>query len=204
MFKTFLLTLLVVSFASWVAGQDKRVEVFGGFSYSTIDDHRSSQPIDHVGSLDGFNIAATGFVTKRFGITGDFSAGFHSGTEPVDIGTLRFSSKTFTYLAGPHYRFMTSSRWTPFVHALAGVANARFSYRLTPNGSTSPNPKVSQSATDFSLALGGGLDLRANKHISVRLFQIDYAPVFAKDRPQFGAFGARFDNVRFSIGVVFR
>jgi len=204
MYKISLITVLVVSLASWVAAQDSRVEIFGGYSYLTIDDHKSGHPIDHVGALDGFNIAATGFVTKRFGITGDFSAGFHSGTESLTVGSLRFKSKNFTYLAGPLYRFTSSHRATPFVHLLAGVSNNRFSFLLTPTTPTTPSSKVSQSAPDFTLAFGGGLDVRASKHISVRAFQIDYAPVFTREQPQLGAVTTRFDNVRFSIGVVFR
>src|SRR5215204_5845417 len=120
MYRSFLLFSLVVSLTALVAAQDKdkRFEVFAEYSYMTIDDHKSNNPIDHVGSLDGFNVAVTGFVTKRFGITGDFSAGFRSGTEAVTVGTLDYKSKNFSFYAGPHYRFSNSTRITPFVHAL--------------------------------------------------------------------------------------
>lgn len=203
MYRSFLLSLLVVSLTALVAAQDndKRFEVFGGYSYMTIDDHRSNNPIDHVGSLDGFNVAGTFFVTKRFGITGDFSAGFRSGTEVVTAGTLDHKSRNYSFYAGPHYRFSNSTRVTPFVHALMGASNNRFSYLLT-SGTTLT--KVSQYTTDFAMALGGGLDVRVHKRISLRLFQIDYNPVFASAEPSLGTTANfRFDNVRFSTGIVF-
>src|SRR5262249_37200207 len=133
MYRSFLLFFLVVSLTALVAAQnkDKRVEVFAGYSYLTIDDHKSNNPIDHVGNLDGFNVAVTGFVTKRFGITGDFSAGFQSGTTAVAGGSLRFKSKNYSFYVGPHYRFSNSTRLTPFVHALVGASNNRFSYLFT-------------------------------------------------------------------------
>jgi opacity protein-like surface antigen len=203
MYRSFLLFFLVVSFPALVAaqGQDKRIEVFAGYSYLTIDDHKSNNPIDHVGSLDGFNGAVTGFVTKRFGITGDFSAGFRSGTTAVTAGTLDYRSKNFSLYAGPHYRFTNGTRVTPYVHALAGLSNNRFSYLLT-SGTTLT--KVSQVTTDFAMALGGGLDVRVHKRVSIRLFQIDYNPVFAGAEPSLGMnTNVRFDNFRFSTGIVF-
>jgi len=204
MYRSFLLFSLVVSLTVLVAAQDKdkRFEVFAGYSYMRIDDHRSNNPIDHVGSLNGFEVAVTGFVTKRFGITGDFSTGFAGGTEAVTGGSLRFSSSNFSFYAGPHYRFTNTSRITPFVHALVGASNNRFNYDFTPT--TGGLAHVSQSSTDFAMALGGGLDVRVYKRISVRLFQIDYNPVFSPANPQLGAnTSVRFDNVRFSSGIVF-
>ena len=204
MYRSFLLFSLVVSLTVLVAAQDKdkRFEVFAGYSYMRIDDHKSNNPIDHVGSLNGFEVAVTGFVTKRFGITGDFSTGFAGGTEAVTGGSLRFSSSNFSFYAGPHYRFTNTSRVTPFVHALVGASNNRFNYDFTPT--TGGLAHVSQSSTDFAMALGGGLDVRVHKRVKIRLFQIDYNPVFAGSRPEFGPdTGVRFDDIRFSTGIVF-
>jgi opacity protein-like surface antigen len=206
MYRSFLLFFLVVSLTVLVAAQDedKRVEVFAGYSYMTIDDHKSNNPIDHVGNLDGFNVAVTGFVSKRLGITADFSAGFNSGTQAVTGGSLRYKSRNYSFYVGPHYRFSNTTRVTPFVHALVGVSVNRFSYLLTPNSTTAATSSVSQSAPDFAMALGGGLDVRVHKRVSIRLFQIDYNPVFASNRPQFGTnTNVRFDNIRFSSGIVF-
>ena len=195
MYRSFLLFSLVVSLTVLVAAQDKdkRFEVFAGYSYMRIDDHKSNNPIDHVGSLNGFEVAVTGFITKRFGITGDFSTGFAGGTEAVTGGSLRFSSSNFSFYAGPHYRFTNSSRVTPFVHALAGASNNRFNYDFTPT--TGGLAHVSQSSTDFAMALGGGLDVRVHKRVKIRLFQIDYNPSWLFDQTQ--------HNFRIGVGIVF-
>lgn len=206
MYRIILLAVLVVSLKALVAGQndDKRLEVFGGYSYMTVDDHGSGNPIDHVGSLDGFNVAVTGFLSKRFGITGDFSAGFRSGTEGVNDGSLRYKSRNYSFYVGPHYRFSNSTRVTPYLHALVGASHNRFAYVFTAASTTTGPASVSQNSTDFAMALGGGLDVRVHKRIAIRLFQIDYNPVFANTRPEFGTnTNFRFDNIRFSTGIVF-
>ena len=47
--------------------------------------------------------------------------------------------------------------------------------------------------TAFAMALGAGLDIRANDRIDIRPIQVDYLPVFFDNR--------REDGVRFSAGV---
>ena len=64
------------------------------------------------------------------------------------------------------------------------------------------------------MAVGGGLDVRLSDRVSLRVIQIDYAPVFLRDRSisvlgQAGAVqtftleGQRQDNICFSFGIVF-
>jgi opacity protein-like surface antigen len=210
MYKIPVLLLLVVWLSPLVVAQDenkdkRRVEFFGGYSYLVTDPKESGDPIDHQDNLDGFNVAATYYIRKRFGITGDFSAHFAKTTYDVTGGTISFNSKSFNFFVGPQYKFTNKTRLTPFVHALAGISNNRFSYRAIVTGATTPAAEASLSITDFALAIGGGLDVRVNKRVSIRAFQIDYSPVFVQSRPQFGIDGnRRFDNVRFSIGIVFK
>ena len=87
-----------------------------------------------------------------------------------------------------------STRFTPFGYVLGGAAHtsARFS---TPGPPTFALLKKGDNG--FALALGGGLDIRATKRISIR-GSIDYNPVFIQD----SVTGTR-DFVRFSLGVLF-
>lgn len=210
MYKFSLLLLLVVLLSNSVAAQDenkdkRRFEFFGGYSFLGTATEESGNPIIRFGGLDGFNIAVTGNITRRIGITGDFSALFRRQTVNVTGGNVRFKSTSFSYLAGPQFKFINKTRVTPFVRALAGVSNNHFSYRATATGATTPAAEASLNITDFALAVGGGLDVRVNKHIAVRAFQIDYNPVFVQNRPEIGFnSGRRFDNLRFSIGIVFK
>jgi opacity protein-like surface antigen len=209
MYKIPLLLLLVVCLSSIVAAQnqnkdERRVEFFGGYSFLTTDAEESSEPIARFDNLDGFNVAVTYNITKRFGITGDFSAHFRKNTENVTGGTISFKASSYNYLVGPQYKFTNKTRFTPFVRALAGASNNHFSFQATPNGTTTPVFDANLNLTDFALAFGGGLDVRVNKRVSIRAFQLDYNPVFVRSRPELGVDARRFDNFRFSIGVVFK
>lgn len=206
MYKLSLLLALIGLFPTLAAGQDKdRFEFFAGYSYLMTDVDESDEPLDRFDNLDGFNFAAAGYITKRLGIVGDFSAHFRNRTEDVSGGVIRFKARSFHYLAGPQFRFRKKTRVTPFVRVLAGVANNRFSYQATPTGAATPAVSVSVKVTDFSLAVGGGLDVRISDRFSIRAFQLDYNPDFVRSRPELGIDGSRrLDNVRFSIGVIFK
>lgn len=205
MYKLSVLLLLVVGLSSLVAAQDKdrRWELFTGYSYLMTDTAPEGPPIDQFNNLDGVNLAATRYLSKRFGITVDFSAHYRKNDAVATGGTVHFRSTSLSYLAGPHYRFSNRTRVTPFVHAMAGVSNSRFTFQGITTGSTTPAIDFGLNITDFSMAIGGGLDVRVHKRISIRAFQLDYTPVFIRDRPALGIDGRRFDNARFSIGVVF-
>jgi hypothetical protein len=64
------------------------------------------------------------------------------------------------------------------------------------------------------MSVGGGVDVSVNDRFKVRLFQLDYSPIFLGDRGlsvlgQTGVIqnvqldGQRQDNVRISFGVIF-
>jgi opacity protein-like surface antigen len=206
--KNALLLLLVVSLSSVVVAQnnqsDRRAEFYVGFSELFTDHGQSGTPLDRFSGLLGVDISGTGYISKRFGITGDFSAHFRSHDENVaGGGPIHFKTSNYNFLVGPKFRFTNSTRVTPFLNALAGVSNNRF--KATGNvaaGGSSPI-LTPINVTDFAMALGGGLDIRVHKRISIRVFQIDYMPVFMRDRPITGFDGRRFDNFRFSTGIVF-
>ena len=150
-------------------------------------------------TLNGFNVSATGYLTKNFGLTGDFSG--HFKTEKVSdfpSGNIENHIRVFNVLGGPQYRFR-GSRVTPFVRALAGVANTRAKLEV-PSLSTSETA----SSTDFALAIGGGFDVRVSERVEVRVFQVDYNPIFLSSGNELGFGNKRADNVRFSFGVVIK
>jgi hypothetical protein len=81
----------------------------------------------------------------------------------------------YTYTFGPVISLRTD-HFTPFAHALFG--GARFG-----------------TANAFCVALGGGLDVRVNDRVAVRLFQADWL--------SFSERGVTFNrNGRISTGVV--
>lgn len=145
-------------------------------------------------------MSVTGYLAKGFGITGDFSAHFkrHNIPDPLG-GTITTDIRVVNLIAGPQYKFRNKSRVTPFARTLAGVA-------FTSSKDTIPslNATGTSSSTDFAMMLGGGIDVRVNKHFDVRAFQAEYNPVFLSRLNQLGFGKTRADNVRFSFGVVWK
>lgn len=128
-------------------------------------------------------------VTPRIGLVANFSATF-ANTDFLDALRGRsFHARVYRYalLGGPRYNWRNSSPFIPYAHALFGVA--RYQAKFRNSDFTCPDT----SETAFAMALGGGLDIRAGKHVDVRAGQIDYLPVFFSHK--------REDGLRFSAGV---
>jgi opacity protein-like surface antigen len=153
----------------------------------------------------GFETSIIRNFSKHFGIKGDFSASFNneSGRGPVTSCTpvcttatqdFQLKTRVYNFLAGPEFKARNSTRFTPFVHALGGIAHTSATF-------TTPGPTfnllLKKSDNSFAMALGGGLDIRASKRVSFRA-SMDYNPVFVNDPTT----GTR-DFVRFSLGFLF-
>ncbi|MBI3653052.1 MAG: porin family protein [Acidobacteria bacterium] len=208
-----------------IAQSDKKGDFFIGYSNLQAEgipnrDNPSSvfdkNFFDRRAGLHGVNVSATGYFFKYFGITGDFS--FHRDKNTDDFGSSgsdRLDTQVYYFMVGPKLKFRNPSRLEPYVHALAGGAHTRFKVNSTVNTSGGTfNNSFTTSATDFAVAVGGGLDVRLSDNFSLRLIQVDYAPIFLKDRSiqtlggsgaivPFTLEGQRQDNIRISVGLVF-
>jgi hypothetical protein len=165
-------------------------------------------------TLHGFNTEATKFLAGTFGLTGDFSFNANKRSDQLINGSDSVETDILYFMGGPTLTF-GSSRFEPFARFLAGGAHTRFnatSERHFPSGDLTRTFRT--GTTDFALGMGGGLDLRLGDIFKVRIFQIDYVPVFLRDQSvntlqQAGAIdrftlnGQRMDNVRFTVGIVF-
>ena len=205
-----LLILCCVPLAVAQSDDRSRVEFFAG--YSVLRTNYEAKPIDPrtqtpvivacsgKQTLNGFNASATVYLTGGFGLTGDFSGHFKTNklADPLG-GNIETHIRVFNLLGGPQYRFRSDSRVTPFVRALAGIANTRARLEVPSLNSTG-----TASSTDFALAIGGGLDVRVSKSVDLRVFQADYNPIFLSSRNELGFGNTRADNVRFSFGVVIK
>jgi opacity protein-like surface antigen len=200
--------------AEGVPGEDTQP---GGGGGGSLDDEVFGQR----SGLNGFNVAVTGYFTPRVGLTGDFS--FHKRNQNFDNGQTgtgatrtELDTRVMNFLGGPTVKFPNTSRVTPFVRALFGVANTRFEAEQSQTTATGTvENSFETSSTDFAMAIGGGLDVRLNERVGLRLIQFDYNPVFLRDRSVqvLGSAGAiqtqqlegqRQDNLRFSFGVTFK
>lgn len=170
---------------------------------------------------NGFNVAGTGYFTKHFGITGDFSAAYKTEDQPIGKAGSRVRRQKYNFLVGPQVKFRGESRVEPFARVMFGAA--RLKNQINPDNSTVVAGgltigQIDDDYTAFAMGIGGGIDVRVGKNVKLRLIQVDYNPVFSKDRnltvtnAKFAGQtlsgstvvrGYRRDNVRLSFGIVF-
>jgi opacity protein-like surface antigen len=203
-----LIITLIVTYATAFAQSDKKPEFFAGYSYESVNTGTSSSDftatttsLDNRFKLNGLNLSATGYFTKRLGVTADFSAHFDSRSDTFgsDVGQSKFSLYNIT--GGPQLRFPSSSKFTPFAHALAGLARRNLTETFT-GGTTN----FTDHNTSFALNLGGGVDYKLNDRFAWRIGQVDYNPIFLRSRTiNSNIFPNRtLNGFRFSTGIVIK
>ena len=189
-----------------------RVEVFAGYSALGEANSRgiSFSPTASItanyASPTGFETSVTRNFNRHFGIKGDFSAHLSNESGQSSLTSCNPTCTTVTqdhqlkirvynFLGGPELKVRNSTRFTPLVYALAGVAHTSATF-------TSPGPTLNlflkNSDNSFAMALGGGFDIRGTKRVSFRA-TMDYNPVFIND----SSTGTR-DLVRISLGLLIR
>lgn len=162
--------LVLITLVPAMAQEVPKAEVFGGYSWAE-------------GNFHGWNTSVTGNVTKRLGIVADFSG--HYGSE---LGLVRVNQHAHSFLFGPRLAFR-GKKLTPFIYGLFGTT--RFAESAVINGQ-----RLSAVSTGFSLAVGGGLDVKVNDRIAIRAFQLDYFRPIVNDEPN--------NRGRLAFGVVLR
>jgi opacity protein-like surface antigen len=210
-FKTILIGTIILACASIAAAQTdyKKFEFFGGFSHNRVDTGLGDEEpalgdiINEREGFNGFEVSATGNLSRYFGIKGDFSGHFKNQSFPIPGlpgSNVDIDSRLFNFLGGVQIKDnSTQGTFKPFAHALAGVAHSRNSVdfndvvcvAIVP----SPCSPFTESETGFAAAFGGGLDIRASDRISIRAIQVDYNPTRLFDSTQ--------HNFRIGVGIVF-
>jgi hypothetical protein len=171
-----LLVLCLLLSAFSVAQEFPRVEVFGGYSYL----HFKPQGAPGLNFNYGWNSAVQYNVNRLIGFKADFSGHYVTPVTGVNLNS-------YSFLFGPVASNRIAERGTVFVHALAGA-----------NRLSASATGLSTSDTSFAMAFGGGLDIRAARHVSARLAQIDYLFTKHGTAPMNTQ-----NNIRVSAGVVF-
>ncbi len=164
----------------------------------------------------GFNVGGKYNLTRNTGIRADFSAYFNKDRAVDTFGegaeahtdTNVFKERTYVLVAGPELAF-DNGQWRPYIHVLGGFARQTSDDTQT---STGPfNFALHDRTTSLALKAGGGIDVRVTPKLDLRVIEVDYNPIFARDRHTPG--NADFDqrvkgktagNVTVSIGLVWR
>jgi opacity protein-like surface antigen len=193
------------------AQDEKKPEFFAGYSYESVNSGVTSNDIlatgvtqtslDNRFNLNGLNVSGVAYLKKHLGIAGDFSAHFDTRTDFFDTVATRSKFRLYNFTAGPQYKFSASGRFTPFMHALFGVAHSNLTETLS-----SGSDNFTDRTTSFAMNLGGGIDYKLNDRVAVRLFQLDYNPIFLRSRI-FNSIAFpdhTLNGFRFSAGIVIK
>ena len=162
------------------------VDLFAGYSFVRFSTNAGAK---ETFNWHGFTGALAGNVNRWFSLVGDF------GVYRIKDLPRPVSGSAYTYLFGPQFSHR-GEHWTPFIHTLFGAARlADIQVSTVPSGSAFFNRSFSQNS--FATALGGGVDGNFNKHIGVRLFQVEYLMTkFTDGRDN------KQNNLRASAGLV--
>jgi opacity protein-like surface antigen len=154
-------------------------------------------------------------VSRTWGIRTDLSALYAKSRAADTFGvgadahtdTNVIKDRTLLAVTGIEIGDNAATRWRPFAHAMAGLAQQR---SIDTQTSTGPfDFQLRDTVTSFAMKIGGGIDLPVTPRVAVRLVEVDYTPVFARSRHDSG--NADFDqsvkgktaqNVTFSFGIV--
>ncbi len=149
-----------------------KAELFMGYEYIRFAPSLSGNPsvnFNGGGGSVNFNI------NKVLGIKAEFTGAGTGNLKQCDatgLNCVTRSGNFFTYLFGPQLSYRKNSRVTPFAHLLFGGSHSNLYANLAPVSTTPTTAEPNKEA--FTLAVGGGLDVNAGKHIAIRLAQVDY------------------------------
>jgi hypothetical protein len=218
-----LCVLMVLPAAGLFAQGEYKPQYFIGYSNlqgegflgkNDPDNVLSPDFLDRRSTLHGVNAQIT-FPIRNFGITGDFSFNRNQLSSNFLAGEQSVKTDVYYLVGGPSYEFRNSTRVQPFIRALGGAARTNFEIETQRDLSTGRlTNEFDAHSIDPAVMIGGGIDLRVTDKVKLRVFQMDYAPIFLRDRSvrvlgQAGAVqnveleGQRQDHVRFSFGVTF-
>ena len=150
------------------AQETPKPEVFGGYQYSHISTGHN---------LSGWNGAASLYINRWLGVTGDFSGVYPTG------------GSFYTYTFGPVVSIHKGIA-SPFVHGLFGGAHA------ADGGGVNRATKGAYSQSGYAVMLGGGVDV-GYKKFALRLVQGDWLITHVSTTSDTG-------NIRISTGVLYR
>jgi hypothetical protein len=183
------------SLPSLACAQSDQAELFGGYSLERIapgcgSNYRCGSPTPGPATdMSGWITSLTGFVYKSIGISAQF-AGNYNGSAALSYSSVN----RYSYQFGPAYE-VRWHRTSAFAHALFGGVTQKSS------------PYQTLSDTEFLWSVGGGLDFKASRRISLRPVQLDYerqhVPVVDTGGPT-PIPPVDVNGLRYSAGVVVR
>jgi opacity protein-like surface antigen len=162
-----------------------QVELYGGYSHLSL----GGAPANIGSSSNGWAGGAYLHLLGPWGVEADYSNHYGVSPQPTSSEN-RYYVPGFTELYGPRFT-LSLPRIHPFVHALFGTVHGKAEI-VPPIGF--PSAIVTENA--FGMAFGGGINVKATRHIWLRLIQVDYLRAQFTNNTQ--------NDARISAGLVFR
>jgi opacity protein-like surface antigen len=205
-FSTFILLFFCAPIAFAQTDEISKGEFFAGYSINRVDfDETGDSDVDEAfnegRNFQGFNVSGVYNFSKYVGLKADVSGHYKnfSANVPGFTNQPKINASLYNVLGGVQVKNNSKERKVkPFAHALfgVGIAKAKLNDAFCQEAfGTNCPAEFRESETAFSMAFGGGLDVRASRRVSFRVFQVDYNPI-RKD-------GQTTNNIRFSFGIVF-
>ena len=204
------LALGIALFCGFIAKaqENPAYQVYAGYDYARFNPSSNG----YVPSLNAnggggqfiFNLKQFNWLSG----VGDITV-LHKGT----LNGNNYDTTVTTFTGGPRFSWHNSTRFVPFGEVLLGGYYAATSTRVALSSDTTLPPginahevssRISASKTGFGMYVGGGLDIKMNKYISLRPVEADYFlgripdPWGANPNQQQNT-----NNFRYSGGVVF-
>jgi outer membrane protein OmpA-like peptidoglycan-associated protein len=186
------------------AGQSvdfSKVELFLGYSYL-----RAVPTLAAGNRLVWMNGGSTSIafnMNRHLGLVADFGAYTNSqvrftGAYTSTVNVNNANVAAFSYLIGPRLSFRMHDRVTPFIQVLFGGVHAN---QVSLTNCTSSCTLLPTQDT-LAATAGGGLDVRVNHHLAIRIIQAEY--MMTRFASYTTGTTATQNDVRLSAGIVFR
>jgi len=165
-------------------------------------------------TFNGFDASVTYNFTRYVGVKGNITGHFRSHPYTDEVAgapeTITKKERITNFLFGVQIKDNSKkTRFKPFFHVLAGAAR----YKLTATNVAPAAPmdefKIDLAKTVFAMKVGGGIDVRVNRRVDIRLFEINYNPLFFRNYAvtgdPYGAFqqSRTTNNFTFGFGIAF-
>jgi len=222
-------TIVVISLLSSCAfaqASTAKVQVFGGYSFTYADSgglsgidvdnalHEINAPFAISSNFMGWNVEGQYNANHWFAIAADGSGRYGKPFTNTSLSKLSGvpDENAYSLLVGPVFTFRGKSKITPFIHAMFGFDRISLN-ASTITGLSTPLTSTATTYTDAAVALGGGVDYRLFRRLSLRLVQADDFRTYhnfnkfydsAFPGSQFYNIAQHQNNFRVSTGIVVR
>jgi hypothetical protein len=174
-----------------------RTEISGGYQFVTFSVEEESESIPK-----GWYFEVAGNLNPMIGLVFQVGGNYKTFEESVTLGGGTFTAEAdldvYQFLGGVRLNARDNPRLVPYGQLLAGAINSAIELTTTSTIPGIPAFSEEDSATNFGLLFGGGVNFGLTERTGVR-FGVDYLRIFAED----DADGSSGSNVfRFHVGVV--